>query len=243
MLQSTRGLVFHVSRYADSSGIVKIYTEEYGLQSFIVKSLFSRRARMRPGMFGHLALLDMVADYKPGRTLHYLREISLNKSFHGISDNIGKSTILLFINEVLYKSIREEEVNKELFNFIEYTLVTLNDTTLPIHSFHLLFLIHLSEHLGFGPALSLTGDEGYFDMLTGVSSETLPDHTYYINGQALVLLRLLIQRDYPQLEGFNYAKTVRFELLDKYLDFFRIHLPDMSELKSVKVLHEILSDV
>jgi DNA repair protein RecO (recombination protein O) len=240
MLQTTRGLVFHVSRYSDSSGIAKIFTEDYGLQSFVVKSLFSRNAKMKPALFGHLSLIDMVFDHKPGRSLLYIREVTLNRPFHEITDNMRRSSVLLFINEVLYKSVKEEEANRSLFEFIEYSLESLNDVAIPVQSFHLIFLIRLSEHLGFGPSDSLTTQGNYFDLLTGLTEINNPGHSYLITGESLNLLRQLALMDYPDLVNFNASGALRMDLLDKLLDFYRIHLSEMTEMKSVKVLHEAL---
>lgn len=241
MLQATRGLVFHVSRYSDSSGIVRIFTEQTGLQSFIVRSLFSRNARIKPALFGHLTLLDLVVDNKPGRSLQYIREASLNRPFHEITDDMVRSSILLFINEVLYKSVREEEANQSLFDFIENSLQYLNDPDIPVNSFHLLFLVRLSEHLGFGTTHSLTGEGDHFDMLAGLPDVNDPGHSYVIMGESLKLLKEISLMDYPALLNLSAPRTVRLELLNSLLDFFRIHLPEMAELKSVKVLHEIMS--
>lgn len=240
MLQATRGLVFHVSRYSDSSGIVSIYTEKAGLQSCIVRSLFSRNAKIKPALFGHLSLLDLVIDNKPGRSLQYVREASLNRQFHEITDDMVRSSILLFINEILYKSVKEEEVNQSLFDFIEYSLQNLNDISIPVGSFHLLFLVRLSEHLGFGPTHSLIMEGSHFDLLTGLIVMQDPGHSYIISSDALKLVREISLMDYPSLVNFTAPKHLRMELLHNLLDYFRIHLPDMTELKSVKVLHEIM---
>lgn len=240
MLQGTRGLVFHVSRYSDSSGIIKVFTEESGMQSFVIKSLFSRTAKIKPALFGHLALLDLVVDHKPGRSLQYIREATVNKAFHEITDDIARSSVLLFVNEVLYKAIREEESNLPLFEFIEYSLDSLNNLTIPVQSFHLLFLIRLSEHLGFDPTYSLMTEGEHFDMMSGVPEAIDPMHAFVISGEALRLLKQLSKIDYPSLDQVTAPREVRSELLDKLIDYYRIHLPEMSELKSVKILQEAL---
>lgn len=240
MLQATRGLVFHVSRYSDSSGIIKVFTEESGIQSFVIKSLFSRTAKIKPALFGHLALLDLVVDNKPGRSLNYIREATVNKAFHEITDNIARSSVLLFMNEVLYKAIREEESNLLLFEFIENSLEYLNDLTIPVQSFHLLFLIRLSEHLGFDPTYSLTTEGDHFDMLAGVPEAIDPMHAFVISGEALQLFKQLSQIEYASLGQITAKREIRAELLDKLIDYYRIHLPEMSELKSVKILQEAL---
>lgn len=241
MLQSTRGLVFYVARYSDSSGLIKIFTEDAGLQSCLVKSLFSRNAKLKPALFGHLSLLDLIIDNKPGRQIQYIREASVNRFYHEISDNIARTSVLLFINELLYKAIKEEEANPTLFEFIEYTLESLNDKKIPVNSFHLLFLIRLLDHLGFGPTTSLETNGEHFDLLTGMPVTDDTSHSHIISGELLKLLRQMSQMDYNDLGNITLTRKARFELLNTLLDFLRIHIPEMAELKSVKVLHEILA--
>ncbi len=240
MLQQTRGFVLHIIRYSESSGIVKIFTENTGIVSCVVKSLFSKNARIRPALFGHLALLDLLIDNKPGRNLQYIREATIARSFYNISDSMLRSSILLFMTEVLYKSVKEEEANHSLFDFIEQSLDALNNTDIPVANFHLLFLIRLSEQLGFGPVHSLSGYEEHLDLITGLPEVKDPGHEYSISGESLRLLKELNLRDYTDLTDFKSPRNVRLDLLGKLTDFYRIHVPEMSELKSLKVLHEIM---
>lgn len=241
MLQATRGIVFHVARYSDSSGVVKIYTENEGLLTFVVKSLFSRNARIKPALFGHLVMLDLVIDYKPGRAMQYIREASLVKPYHEISENVVRSSILLFINEVLYRTIHEEEPNPALFQFIASTLDALNNPAIPPGNFHLLFMVRLSELLGFGPTLSLATDGAYFDMLTGLAEEAAPRHSYSISGDILILLKQLSLTDYSGLITIVASQQLRRALLGQLMDYYKIHHPGLSNLKSVDILHEVLN--
>ncbi|HLN52272.1 MAG TPA: DNA repair protein RecO [Lentimicrobium sp.] len=241
MLQNTRGFIFNVSRYSDSSGIVKIFTEEEGLRSFVVKSLYSRTSRLRAALFGHLSLLDLTFDYKPGRTLQYIKEASLNKSYFEIGNNILRSSVLLFINEILLKTVREEEANPVLFNFIEETLDSLNDNEVPVAAFHLLFMIRLADHLGFGTVHSLSGEGEHFDLLSGTQEVKEPPHSYFISSKPLELLKSISVMDYSDLKSLDSNRIVRLDLMKKLIDFYKIHVPEMTEIKSAGILHEIMS--
>mgnify|MGYP000877092449 FL=1 len=240
MLQNSRGFVFHVARYSESSAIVKVFTEEWGMESYVIKSLYSRNARIKPALFGHLSLLTLVVDRKPGRSLNYIRDAVIPKTFYNITDSMLRSSILLFMNEVLYKSVKEEEANSTLFDFIEHSLDSLNSSEVEVNGFPLLFLIRLSEILGFGPVLSLAGNEEHFDMLTGQSVVRDPGHSYSVSGTSLLLLRNLSLIDYADLHTCIASRNVRLDLLNRLADFLSIHIPEMSRLKSIKVLHEIL---
>jgi DNA repair protein RecO (recombination protein O) len=104
----------------------------------------------------------------------------------------------------------------------------------------LLFLIRLSDLLGFGPAGSLSLKGEYFDMLTGTVEENNPSNVYIISGDLLALIRKLSPLDYPDLTNFTASRKLVLDLLNRLLDYYRIHLPEMAELKSVKVLGEIM---
>lgn len=241
MLQSTRGFIFNVSRYSDSSGIIRIFTENEGNKSFVVRSLFSRTSRIKPGLFGHLSLLDLLIDYKPGRPLQYIKEASLIKPFFEINNNVLRSSVLLFINEILIKTVREEEANPVLFDFIEHTLDSLNDVNIPVAAFHLLFMIRLSDHLGFGTVHSLSGKGEHFDLLSGTSELREPEHSYFVSDKPLGLLKEISLMDYSDLKVLSSSRSVRLDLMNKLIDFYQIHIPDMTEIKSAGILHEIMS--
>lgn len=241
MLQSTRGIVFHTSRYSETSAVVKIFTEEFGLQSFLVKGLYSRKSRMRAAMFGHLALLELVVERREHKSLHFIREINVSQPMHALQDNIAKSALVLFINELLYKCVKEEECNRPLFEFIESSLQILNNSKLPLQAFHLLFMLRLSGFLGFSPRFLKTGSGNFFDMEEGLFMDSEPLHRYFISGPPAAALEQLQLMAFADLGNFNINRVVRDELLERLLDYYRLHIPEMSELKSVKVLQELLS--
>jgi DNA repair protein RecO (recombination protein O) len=241
MLHTTRGIVFHTVRYSDTSAVVKIYTEEFGLMSFLVKGLYSRKSAIRAAMFGHLALLDLIVERREHKSMHFIREVSLNRTVSDFSDSMAKSAILLYLNELLYKCIKEEECNRPLFGFIVTALQNLEKQELTVQAFHLLFMLRLTGFLGFSPRLAKTDAGSFFDMEEGLFLDSEPLHRYYISGQPAAALEKLQGMDYDDLKNFRIPASVRNELLDRLLDYYRLHIPDMGEMKSVKVLQEILA--
>jgi DNA repair protein RecO (recombination protein O) len=241
MLHSTRGIVFHTTRYADTSAVVKIFTEEFGLMSFLVKGLYSRKSHLRSAMFGHLTLLDLVVDRREHKLLHFIREINVNSLLPDFRESMSRSAVLLYINEMLYKCVKEEECNRPLFEFILAALQQLGNKELPLQAFHLLFMLKLTRFLGFSPRLAKTDAGSYFDMEEGLFLDSEPLHRYFISGKPAAALEQLQSMDYQDLISFSIAIPVRDELLERLLDYYRLHIPDMGEMKSVKVLHELLA--
>ncbi|MEA5110643.1 DNA repair protein RecO [bioreactor metagenome] len=240
MLISTHGIVFHTTRYADSGAVVKIYTEKFGLQSFLVKGLYSRKSKLKAALFSHLSILDLVIDHHGHRNLHYIREASVYIPLQRLQDDMSRSSLVLFINELLYKCIREEEPNPALFSYLVTVLQLLNEPGISLHSFHLLFMLRLTRFLGFSPRFAKAGSGEFFDMEEGLFLDSEPMHRYFISGPPAEALERLQLLEFQDLQGFEIPRSVRDTLLDRLIDFYRLHIPDLGEMKSVKVLQEIL---
>lgn len=192
-------------------------------------------------MFGHLTILDLVIERREHKSLHYIRELNINQAQTDLSNSISRSAIILYINELLYKCVKEEECNKPLFKFITTSIQKLAEKEIPLQAFHLLFMLKLTRFLGFSPRLSKTDAGNFFDMEEGLFLDSEPLHRYFISGKPAAALEQLQGMDYDDLKSFPIPTTVRDELLESLLDFYRLHIPDMGEMKSVKVLRELLA--
>ena len=238
---NTRGFVFHVIRYGDSSAIVKIYTEQFGLKSYLVKGLYTRKSKIRSALFNHMSMLDMVADHRENRSLHFIKEASLCKQMPVIHDDMSRSSVLMFINELLFKCIKEEEPNPGIFHFIDKSVDLLNNPEIYLPAFHLLFMLRLTSFLGFAPRFSKVAEGRFFDMEEGLFMDSEPLHRYYISGAAASMLEKLQLTDFISLGEIQFPREVRNDLLSRLIEYYRLHIPDMGEMKTVKVLQEVLS--
>lgn len=117
MLQQTRGIVFHTIPYSDSRVIAKIYTEHSGVESFILSVSRSKRGKIKSNLLQPLTQLELVVDYRDKNSLQSVREVSCTEPYLHLQDDIIKTSIALFLAEVLYKSVKEEEPNKGLYSF------------------------------------------------------------------------------------------------------------------------------
>ena len=241
MLTKTRGIVFRTTRYADNSAIVKIYTESSGLMSFMVKGLYSKRSKFRPALFGHLSLLNIEAEMRERNNLNFFKEVSSFDNTLYAGTDMARTTVLIFMNELLYKTIREEEANPALFNFLLEALHWLHTPDMPMQAFHLLFMIKLMHFLGFHPGFSRTPENKFFDLEAGLFLSSEPAHKYFISGSPAEALEKMSTMKYEDLMGFSLPREVRDELLLSLIDYYKLHLPEMGELKSLKVLKEVLS--
>jgi DNA repair protein RecO (recombination protein O) len=243
MYHSTRAIVFHQVRYSDSSLVVKILTEEAGLGSYIIKGARGPKSKIKPSLFQPLTLLDLIVSHKEKSDLNHIREARVAHLYKNIPNDIRKSSILLFLNELLYKSIREEAVNSGLFNFIYDHLVLLDETEENPANFHLLFAAHLTRYLGIFPEGIYRNDQTVFDLAEGSFSQAEPlPAGNFISGINCAWFSRLLKIPADQFNMISIPVQVRTELLENILTYYHLHLPLTGAFKSHIVLHDVLQN-
>jgi DNA repair protein RecO (recombination protein O) len=229
MLQKTRGIALSYIRYRETSIISRVYTEEFGLQSYIVNSVRTAKSKNnRIALFQPLTLLDMVVYYKNDRDLHRISEVKTIYPFQSLPFEVAKSTIGMFITEMLNKVLKEEAGSPVLFRFLIDSILFLESAQSNFENFHLAFLLKLSFFLGFGPE----GTREFEDQLRENSYAFLPD------ADMEVALNTMVRQ--PLGTPVQLTRSARNELLDALVAYYQIHVDSVGEVKSLPVLREVL---
>jgi DNA repair protein RecO (recombination protein O) len=237
MLHQTRGIVLHHLRYSETSVIAKIYTEKFGLQSYLIRGVRSPKAKIKLGLLEHLSLLEMVVYYREGRGLQNIKELRPAHAFKSMHNNIRKSSQALFMNELIFKSVKEEESNAELFDFLFNSVLELDKPDLFLPDFHLGFMVSLARFLGFAPARNYTPGF-WFNLQEGYFEAQRPAHSHFIFPEQAGFFNALLIQD----SSNTISSSIRKLLLDKLIEFYQLHLPAFGSLRSPEVLHEVLKD-
>ena len=241
MLYTTRGIVFQQIKYSESSLIVKILTEELGVQSFIVKGAHSKKSKSKPALFQPLTLLNLVVDCREGKSLHYLKEITVAHNYQTIHSDILKQSMLLFLTELLSKSIREESPDKSLFAWLFNALTWFDLSTGDNNNFHLIFMVQLSRFLGFYPKQEDRFVAAYFDLQEGRFTATQPEHPDYVQQDLATKMVEILNSNFEEAGELQLKNKERRGMLDALLMFYRLHIPGFGTLKSTEVLKTILA--
>ncbi|MEO6149585.1 MAG: DNA repair protein RecO, partial [Mucilaginibacter sp.] len=181
MLHKTRGIVLKTTDYSESSVVVQIFTEKFGLQSYIINGVKKPRAKIPRNMLQPLHLLDMVVYHKNTGGVQRIAELKNAPVLQTIPYDVIKSSIAIFLNEVLYKTIRQQSADEHLFDFVFSAIEWLDHQQEGLANFHLLFLLQLTRYLGFYPDKELAKDADYFDMRNGVFCRWKPDNTLFLS--------------------------------------------------------------
>lgn len=235
----TRAIVFKAIRYGDNSLIVKLLTEANGLQSYMVKGAFNKSAKIRAALFQPLTLLEIVSAGSHGE-LGYLKEASVEYSYQNIPININKNAIVLFLSELLTKTIQETETDFELFDFVHHALIHLDEMGSNYADFPLRFAIELSRFLGFEPNIDNYQPGSIFDLEEGCFRHDGTGVVYPIDGQASAAFYQLCKNNLFGNECLHLTNNGRRQLLDAVITYYKLHVSGFNEMKSHEVLKAVL---
>lgn len=236
---NTKAIVLSSLKYGDTSLIVRCFTLEEGIKSYLIRGVLkTKKGKIKAAYFQPLTQLNIEANHNNKGNLNSLKEVHVIHPYKNIYSNIFKQTIVLFLSEILSSSIQEEEENTLLFSFIETSLIWL-DTHDKISNFHLLFMLNLSKYLGFYPDISGIENQ-YFNLIDGgFTSETLEKEVIY--GGDLYQFKKLLGTTFDTVEEVKFSKRERQQVLSIIIRYFELHLDGFRNPKSLGVLETVFS--
>ncbi|MCE9539699.1 MAG: DNA repair protein RecO [Bacteroidetes bacterium] len=240
-LEKTNGIILHTTKFSETSLIVKIITPDFGVQSYIVNGVRGKKSKFKAPVFQPLTLVDMVVSNTDKAKLQRISEINIHYPYNDIPYNIIKSSIALFLNEVLYKAIKEQHSDENLFEFLKNSLQLLDLNHHNCSNFHVFFMVQLSRYLGFFPEGQCTASTPLFDLLEGRFVGFLPNHPNYLNPVQSKLLNQLINGEYGTIHQLEIDKYQRRQLLQSLIKFYQLHITSFGEIKSLEVLEQVIA--
>jgi DNA repair protein RecO (recombination protein O) len=241
MLHKTRGIVFKATDYSESSVIAQIFTEKFGLQSYMINGVKKRGAKIRKNMLQPLHLVDMIVYHKPAGNIQRISDLRQMPVFQSIPYDTIKSSLVLFLNEVLYKSIRQQSADEVLFDYIYHAIELLDRTSQNIANFHIYFLLKLTRFLGFYPDNTYAGSSEFFDLKSGSYANSGSGHPFILQKPYTGYWSAFLNNSFENFSGINISSGERKLLLEKVLDYYRLHIENFGEIRSHRILEEVLS--
>jgi DNA repair protein RecO (recombination protein O) len=228
MILKTSGIVLNSIRYGDTSIIVKIFTRELGLKSYLVNGVRKMGKGSKIALYQPLTLLDLVVYEKENAGLQRISEAKLQRPHQRIPFDISRTSIALFMTEVIGRSIYENYQNEGLFDFYSDSVAVLDQEPTKLSIFPLVFLIEQAKFLGFSPEDA----HGFI-----LESKTQPFGSEELELVTKTLHTLLQERYHSQIK---IPVTLRRKLLDHLLDFYVEHLDNPSLFKSLGVIRQLM---
>lgn len=243
-IHHTKGIVLRTVKYGETSVITTVYTELFGIQSYLVKGVrqTSKKSAGKAGYFQPSAILDMEVYHNEFKTLQFVKEYQWGVVYQHIFFDVIKNAVALFMIELMQHSLKQPEANPELFYLIEDSLKQLDNANPTLTAnLPLYFALHLAGELGFSMQGSYSETTAVLDLQEGIFVADTPLHPYYVDGQLAELTSALMNINfYNDLENIPLNRSARRSLLQVFQTYFKLHITDFGDLKTVAVLQEVL---
>ena len=224
MLKKTEGIVLNFIKYGDSSIITRIFTEDLGIQNYIVNSVRSAKGNGKTANYQHFTILDLVVYHKDKKGIN---RISEQKNIYPLKDipfNIAKIAIALFCTDLIYRCLKENDAQPEFFQFLKKQIMKLDEAQSNFSNFPLFIIFKLTETLGILP-------ENLDEIGQRIGKVGLTEEF------ALVYAEIL---NYQEFDEFKMSQATRRELTDCMLSYLQKHFETLHNLHSLEVLREVL---
>jgi DNA repair protein RecO (recombination protein O) len=243
MLEKTTGIILHQLKYTDSGNIAQVFTKKFGRQSFLVRGIRNRRPGKQNVYLQPLSIIDIVLYYKESRGMQTLKEYSVSYLPADIYNNIVKTSMALFLGEVLRNVLKEESPQEDLYDFISDSVKYLDRLDEGYSNFHIAFLCGLSTFLGIGPGRKPKDESCFFDMTNGSFQMIRPSHGNYADPAISDILSSFFNSSWDDMNKISLSGALRNEVLTSLLKYYSIHLPAFKKINSLDVLKEVFSNV
>ena len=231
-------IVLSKLKYKESDLIVKCYSKQKGVVNFILKGILNSKKSKKTGFFQLLSQLKINTNLKPGRDLHFVKDVKSNVVYLSLHNNIYKSAIVMFLAEVLAIVLREEEQNDTLYQYLETTFQWL-DLNTDFANFHLLFLINLTKHLGFYPDISNIEFNNF--CLREGEFQYVKTSELSVFGEELELFKQLLGTNFDEVNSIKVNAKQRYALLTSIVKYYELHLHGFKKPKSLQILSDVFN--
>ncbi|MCA1763585.1 MAG: DNA repair protein RecO [Cryomorphaceae bacterium] len=237
MHATTKGIVLRRVAYSGSSVIATIYTRQFGTFAFLFRGAGKKggkSASLQP-----LSRVEVTTQFKEKNEVQLGMGIQLLQGTFHHNSNPEKISISLFLAEVLYKCLREESPDPDLFDFLNASLEYFESAS-EYNNFHLIFLLKLSKFFGFQPQGVWKAEQPYFDLLNGVFTDRKNASLHMLNREETALLAQILQAKFG--DKLVVPNKVRRKLLHGIVEYFQLQLEGFRSLKSLPIMLEIFAE-
>lgn len=239
MVTTTNAIVLSTKKYAEADLIVTCFTAAGGVKTYMLRGILkSKKGKIRTSHFQLLTQLEIESSHKNKGTLEYIKDVKIAVPYKTLHTDVVKSCLIMFLSEILTKTIREEEKNDALYHFLATSLILL-DLEDEYANFHIYFLLQLAMHLGFYPddnAIELP----YFNLQDGLFQDEVTN-IYCEKGQFIEDLKGFFGIKFDEAMSIKLTKSRRSGVLNLLLLYYQLHLQGFKKPKSLEVLQQLFN--
>ena len=244
MIFSTNGIVLRTLKYGDTSIIVSIYTETFGIQSYLVNGIRTTgKNSSGNAIFQPSSLLDLNVYHSDLKNLQRIKDYKWSFLYDHVLTDVTKNAVAMYMVELMQKSLKQPETNTDLFHFCEDAFIFLDKSNAAVTAnFPLYFCIHLAYFFGFRMNDNYSEKNSILDLQEGVFANAAPSHGYILDGANSYAVSQILKAQKPgDLEEIKLNKLIRAEVLNYLQYYFAFHIQDFGVMKTLPVLQTLFS--
>ncbi|MBS7370781.1 MAG: DNA repair protein RecO [Bacteroidaceae bacterium] len=239
MEERTHGIVLRKVRYNDTGMIVDIFTASRGTVSFLAKT--GKGSRLRAPLLTPLAIVDIRFRWRQQRPLQLLDDVQTAMPYTALGMDPVRTSVALFLQEFLYHTLKNEVANEALFDYVTQSMRILDEATDGLANFHLAFMIRLTHYLGLWPRTENWQRGCMLDLKEGVMTCHTPEHRFWVSAEDTSRIPILARMTFSNMRYFRMNRAQRNTILEGLITYYRLHVPEFPELRSVEILREIFA--
>ena len=244
MVHKTKGIVLRAVKFGETSLVISMFTELFGLQSYMVNGvrMMSKKGTPKAIHFQPASILDLIVYHNDFKNLQRIKEFKWSFLYQHLFSDVKKNVVDLFMIELLSKCLKEPEANPELFYFTEDALLHLDEAGNKVTAnFPLFFALQLTGFFGFRISDEYSDAKPYLDLQEGRFTDDQPPHQHYLIDREAAAVSDILKIQHPQeLEQVPLNQDMRRRILHGLEQFYAFHVPEFGTLKTLPVLREIM---
>jgi DNA repair protein RecO (recombination protein O) len=235
---TSKGIVLNTLKYGEKGLIIQLLTASHGRQSYMVQGLGGRSRNAKLALFQPMFALEFEGIESSKMQMHRFGEVHSGIVLQSTPFDVKKSTIALFMAEVLHRLIKESEANSMLFDFVWGSIEALDAATEGVANFHLWFLSHLCRFLGFSPG-NEHEPQAWFNIAEGVFTHEQPRPEHCMTQENALILRDMLECDVRYLSEVGLNRHQRVDFLEALIRYYGYHLDTIHSVQSIRILQEV----
>ncbi len=239
MESKTRCIVLRTVKINDNKIIVDFLSREEGRLSAVWKVTTSRTSKVRRQYFQPMTILNVNLERSPRQNISRIKEAQIAIPYSSISLDASKMAITFFLAEFLNYATRSMHTDALLYDFVEQSLTWLDASNKGIANFHLMFMVRMSLFLGFQPDMASYEEGALFDLREGAFCPSAPLHSDFLSAEDAKKMQIIMRMSPSNLHLFPLSRNERNRIIDITLMYYRLHIPQFGEMKTLEVLREL----
>jgi DNA repair protein RecO (recombination protein O) len=243
MIYTTKGIVLRTIKYGETSVIANIFTEMFGLQSYIVNGARSSSKSSKAHFFQPSSILEMQVYHNELKNLQRIKELRWSVLYKNILSNVTKNGVALFMVELLQKCLKQPEANADLFHFCEAAFMQLDVAADDVTAnFPIYFALQLAYFMGFSLFNNYSEQRNHFNLHEGNFTGQLSTTETFVEADVSYHISQLLKALHPSdLREIPLNKNIRRTILKVLENYYAFHIPEFGAMKTLPVLYELMA--